>query len=145
MHRLNNGTMTLLRLGVLCSAAMAILALVPACSGGADYGEEEVKAEYVGDPMADVEEAVKAGDTAKVGELLKQDPTLLDWRDEQGRTLLHLAVICNQTKIVDLLIEEGLDPNILDDNDETPLSALDSSGFRAPEARKAIMAHGGQT
>lgn len=45
----------------------------------------------------------------------------IDFKDDRGRTLLHNAVQKNEPSIVELLVEEGADPNILDKDKYSPL------------------------
>lgn len=57
--------------------------------------------------------------TACNGNLSKLDSMLTDTsvmvKDEKGRSLLHWAVACRQQKVIDYLVEKGIDLNALDD------------------------------
>ncbi len=128
-----------MRIGfMILVSAMTVSTL--ACSKGAPPVPEAV---YSGNPASDIFEAVRVGDRAKVNEFLDSDPTVLASLDMQQRTLLHVAVLANQPKMVHLLVERGLDPNVFDGTGATPLGLLEQSGMRAEDARKAIIDLGG--
>lgn len=122
---------------IMCLAATAITA---ACSKSAPPVPE---AAYSGNAAADIFEAVRVGDRAKVNEFLASDPAMLFAVDAQQRTLLHIAVLANQPKVVHLLVEKGMDPNVFDGTGATPLGLLEQSGMRAENAREAIIELGG--
>ena len=63
--------------------------------------------------------------------------------DAEGLTLLHYAVLYNQPKIVSLLVEKGMDPNVKSKAGKSPLLHLEDSLVRAEDARAAIIAGGG--
>lgn len=53
------------------------------------------------------EAAVRAGDAARLRELLSSEPELVSQANSQGRTLLHNAAFAGQIEIVRLLVEHG--------------------------------------
>jgi len=63
--------------------------------------------------------------TACQGNLNRMDSLLqstsINIQDENGRSLLHWAIICNKNEIFNYLIEHGIDLNLEDHNDETPI------------------------
>lgn len=120
------------------TVCLAGLLLFSACSGNPKVG-------YTGDTQQDISDAVAAGDLPKIEALLAQDPELLHLKDANGKTLLHLAVMSDQGKVVTLLLAKGLDPNVRDNLGLTPLGALEDSLIRAERARNAIREGGGQT
>ena len=129
---------------IVCALLLGAVAVAGlSCSGGQTVPSQG-KVEYTGDSVSDVLAAVKAGDDKTVDELLAGDPTLTDVVDENGWTLLHVAVLSNRPDLIELLVQKGMDPNIEDENGETPLAALENSGIRAEQARQAIIAAGGK-
>lgn len=66
--------------------------------------------------------AVEYNDIERVNELLKQDNSKINELNEEGLSLLHIAVIKANTKMIDLLLLYGADSNILSDKKkQTPL------------------------
>ena len=55
-------------------------------------------------------EAAGDGDSKAVSLLLTKDPNLYE-QDEEGRTALHIALEAGSTKVVQLLLDAGFDPN----------------------------------
>jgi ankyrin repeat protein len=69
-------------------------------------------------------EAARKGDTARVGSILARKPELIEYRDEEGRTLLHRFVwedYLRGRETVELLISKGADVNTRDRLERTPL------------------------
>ena len=91
------------------SSGYAILANALALSGDLDTSKSLLaKAERL-DPIGSrLHSAVLEGDTDSVG-LLIADGILVDARNYQGRTALHLAAIHDQAAVANLLIEAGAD------------------------------------
>lgn len=56
-----------------------------------------------------------------VRELLKSGYHNLDAKNQEGQTAAHLASIMGYDDILDLLLEVGANPNILDSSGLTPL------------------------
>eukprot|EP00698_Gefionella_okellyi_P002780 TRINITY_DN1263_c0_g1_i1.p2 TRINITY_DN1263_c0_g1~~TRINITY_DN1263_c0_g1_i1.p2 ORF type:complete len:646 (+),score=135.39 TRINITY_DN1263_c0_g1_i1:4049-5986(+) len=63
------------------------------------------------------------GDENMLAGILKHDP-FVNWRDEQGRTALHLAAANGNTNCALLLLEHGGDVNAVDFVGSTPLQDL---------------------
>ena len=66
--------------------------------------------------------AVEYNDIERVNELLKQDSSHINDLNEEGLSLLHIAVIKANTKMINLLLSYGANSNILSDKKkQTPL------------------------
>ena len=66
--------------------------------------------------------AVEYNDLERVSELLKQEPSKINDLNEEGLSLLHIAVIKANIKMINLLISYGADTNILSEKKkQTPL------------------------
>ncbi|XP_010472649.1 PREDICTED: protein phosphatase 1 regulatory subunit 16A isoform X1 [Camelina sativa] len=65
-------------------------------------------------------EAIKNGDTAGVKKILKEGVDA-NYRDKQGMSVLHLAVLFNQTNIALLLMDHGASLEYKNAQGETPL------------------------
>ncbi|MBL7647366.1 MAG: ankyrin repeat domain-containing protein [Candidatus Hydrogenedentes bacterium] len=126
-------------LGVASIIAFSLF--VAGCSEGG--GRAVDPGNYTGDIVGDFVIALQAGDTEKVRELLKTDSTLAELRDETGQSPLHYAVLSNSVPLVELLIDEGIDPNVKDNEGRTPLTVLEDSNLRLDAARDALKDAGG--
>jgi len=127
---------------LLSVASVLLLSLVVVgCS--AEEGRAVDPGTYTGDLVGDFVIALQAGDTEKVRELLKTDSSLSELRDETGQSPLHYAVLSNSVPLVELLIEEGIDPNVKDNEGRTPLTVLEDSNLRLDAARDALKDAGG--
>jgi ankyrin repeat protein len=90
--------------------------------------------------------AAKAGDLAKVGAMLKDNPALVSSRD-QGWTPLHLAVRFGYKEVVELLIANKADVNAKDIRGKTPLqhaNAKKASWNKNEDIIEFLRQHGGQ-
>jgi len=77
-------------------------------------------------PEKEIIRAAKSGATARVKELLKQDPALIAARDTDGSTPLHCATWKGHLSVVELLLSLGADVNARNNNAHwgtTPLHA----------------------
>ncbi len=59
-------------------------------------------------------EAIKKGNSARVGELLKQDPALIKASTKNGTTPVLLAVYARHPEIAESLLAKGIEPNIFE-------------------------------
>jgi ankyrin repeat protein len=59
-------------------------------------------------------EAIKKGNSAKVGELLKQNPALIKATTRNGTTPVLLAVYAQHPEIAESLLATGIEPNIFE-------------------------------
>jgi ankyrin repeat protein len=74
------------------------------------------------DPAAELRRAAEIGDVAKLQTLLERQ-SVVDARDEDGRTALMLATLHGRAHAVDVLLAHGADPNAADARGTTPLQA----------------------
>ncbi|GAB4816755.1 hypothetical protein N2152v2_003801 [Parachlorella kessleri] len=81
---------------------------------GEEGGEEE-------EGEATVHGLASAGDVAGLRELLAQEGSDANAKDEEGRTALHFAAGYNELDCMKALLEAGADPNSKDDNENTAL------------------------
>lgn len=120
---------------------VAFMFLSGGCSGGG--ADSAAPASYTGDAVGDFIVAVRAGDVVKVTELLKENSTLLELRDETGQSALHYAALANKSAMIELLIEQGIDPNVRDNEGRTPLTLVEDANLRLDAARDALKDNGG--
>lgn len=59
-------------------------------------------------------DAIRKGNSARVGELLKQDPALIKASTKDGTTPVLLAVYTRHPEIAELLLASGIEPNIFE-------------------------------
>lgn len=71
--------------------------------------------------LSDIHGAVKARNQAKVTDILKKNPKLVNTRDKMGYTPLLWAVSEGNTPMVRLLLSRGADANVADNFGYTPL------------------------
>jgi ankyrin repeat protein len=84
----------------------------------------EVTAARRTDPAAELWRAAEIGDVAKLQTLLdRRAESVVDARDEHGRTALMLATLHGRAQAVDVLLAHGADPNAADARGTTPLQA----------------------
>jgi ankyrin repeat protein len=90
---------------------------------------------------AEIHEAAKSGDIAKIKDLLDKDPGLLYVKDEQGKTPLHWAVGRGQVEAARFLLDTyHVDVNVRNNNEGTPLHVAASQA--QPKAAELLIAHG---
>ena len=107
------------------ATSVAILALVLTASAS-------------GDPIHD---AILAGDTATVRQLLDENSTLINAPDTAQNLPLHLAASGGQTAIIELLLSRGTDINAGDRENTTAL--IIAATRNHPEAVRLIVEKGG--
>ena len=61
----------------------------------------------------------EAGETAALESLA--DPTLFDTKDNDGFTILHHAARCNQAETINLLLDNGMDIDLVENKGFTAL------------------------
>jgi ankyrin repeat protein len=72
--------------------------------------------------------AVQNGRLETIGELLKENSSLVGARTESGKTPLHLAVENNNEAVVQVLLANGADPEIADNDGWKPLAIAAKEG-----------------
>ena len=90
---------------------------------------------------AEIHDAVRAGDLAKVKALAAKDPKVVNEKDARGRTPLHFACNSGNMGIVLFLIASGADVKATDPEGYTPLIWAVSAG--QADATRALIAAGG--
>lgn len=75
----------------------------------------------IGIHAQEIFDAVRSGDLAKVKELVEKDPQLVEARNANQSTPLHVAVDVDNELIVRYLIEKEADPNAVNRSNVTPL------------------------
>lgn len=68
-----------------------------------------------------IHDAVASADLSTTTEMLDRNPSLLESRNELGKTPLHIAVTSGSTDMVQLLLDRGADVNAHDNTGLTPL------------------------
>ena len=69
----------------------------------------------------EIHDAAKAGDVARVKELLAANPDLIESKEKDGGTPLHMAAVAGSKEIVEFLIAKGANVNARSDLGVTPL------------------------
>lgn len=131
---------------IVSMLGIVVLFLLPLCGlgcGKATGGTRALTADYTGDPINDFANAIKVGDLETITRLLDGNPALLELRDEVGQTPMHYAALGNQPKVLQLLVEKGMDPNVRDYEGRTPLTVLEDSGLRHDATRELLIELGG--
>lgn len=74
-------------------------------------------------------DACRRGDTGDVTQLCQLFPNLINMADIKGFTPLIIAVYNNQPEVVDLLLQNGADPNAQDQSGNTALMGASFKGY----------------
>jgi ankyrin repeat protein len=96
-------------------------------------------------PEKEIIKSAKAGQFARVKELLTTDNSLINARDKDGSTPLHCAVWKGHEAVVAVLLEAGADVNAHNENDHwgtTPLHAAAHANQAA--IAQLLIAHGAE-
>ncbi len=78
----------------------------------------------------DIHQAAKEGDLAKVKALLEKNTDLINAKNENGQTPLHIAASGGQLAVVEFLISQGADINLRQNNGATALHFACFGGHR---------------
>jgi ankyrin repeat protein len=91
----------------------------------------------------EIHDAARRGDLALVRSLLAEDPTLVNVRDEDGLTPLHVACKEAQDGVVALLLDHGADANAWVDTTATPLllACFSHPGEENREDKRSVAEH----
>jgi ankyrin repeat protein len=76
-------------------------------------------------------------DVNAIERLLKNHHVNVNVQDTNGATALHLAAMKCNPLIVDMLLEAGADPNIMDEEGDLPIDNLD---MEHPNAKMTFLA-----
>jgi len=68
-----------------------------------------------------VNRPMQHGDLDHIKAIIRKDPTKINKKNEEGNTLLHIAVHEGNIGVAKYLVSHGADVNIKDKLDETPL------------------------
>ncbi len=85
-------------------------------------------------PASDIHQAIREGNLSLVKEIIDNQPESVFLRDPNGLTPLHHAARLGHIEIMALLVDTGVDVNILSSNLETPLHMAASAGKSAAAA-----------
>jgi len=88
----------------------------------------------------EIHDACQVGDLTKVENLLKEDPSLLQAKTEEGKSPLHMATGWGQVEIVEYLLSVGADITARNNNGGTPIHVAGSRN--QPECAKILVANG---
>ncbi|MGH7057918.1 MAG: ankyrin repeat domain-containing protein, partial [Acetobacteraceae bacterium] len=87
-----------------------------------------------------IDEYTLANDAAKVAADLRDHPADVGFRDQAGRTPLHLATERCRLAVIPVLLAHGADPNSLAQGGATPLHLAAQEGCQ-PAAELLLAAH----
>jgi outer membrane lipoprotein-sorting protein/thiol-disulfide isomerase/thioredoxin len=91
--------------------------------------------------VSPIHDAVVLGDVEKVKTLLEGNPDLVNAKDKNGRTPLHLAMNYNQKDIAEVLLANGADVNAKDSHGWTPLYWAERTNRK--DLAEILRQHGG--
>jgi len=75
-------------------------------------------------------QAAERGDPGALEKLLAADATLVNVKDKDGRTPLHVAAQAGHKPVVELLVARGADLNARDEDSRTPLHLAAAEGHK---------------
>jgi ankyrin repeat protein len=78
---------------------------------------------------------------APIAELLLEHEADINARDDAGRTVMHVALLCNAgAPLVELLLKHDPDLSVANDEKKTVLSQAQEAGI-APEVARLLQEH----
>lgn len=89
---------------------------------------------------SDISDAIHADDTAKVQTLLQTSPAVVNEKDHEGTTPLHLAAARNRVAVIEALVAHGAKIEALRSDGWTPLHV--AATLNSVAAVEALLAHG---
>jgi ankyrin repeat protein len=93
----------------------------------------------------DIFSAIALGKSEEIGKFLKADPALIRAKDEDGVTLLHLAVLVGQKGSVEILLANKADVNAKTKDGDTPLAIAENPWLgQQKEIAELLREHGAQ-
>lgn len=82
-----------------------------------------------GDLRDDIAKAILAGDIGQVTELLNTQPLLLNEPHPQsGQTPIHVAATTGNSAMINLLLDQGADTSMRDDEGQSPADIAAAAG-----------------
>lgn len=101
--------------------AVALVAGMSACSNDANWDGNAQIDEATLAPNDLVFRYVNLGETSKLDSLLKANPDLLNiYEDTYYNTPLHVAALVGNRRVVNVLLDNGANPNVENINGEIP-------------------------
>jgi len=108
---------------------LALLSLAGlGCAGSTNADVEAVDPSTL-PPQQAIFEVAARGDVSAMESLVESDPSLINARNEEGRTPLHFAAGNDAQAMVDFLLDNGADPLAEDVNSEIPADAARQEGY----------------
>jgi len=89
---------------------------------------------------ADIHDAVKSGDVEKVRALILTDTNLINAKNNDGWTPLHIAAANGKDDMAEMLLDHGADVNAKDNGGATPL--LYAAMYGQKEVAQVLLDHG---
>jgi len=118
------------RIFVCTLATVCLGVMLYGCSGGSDMDVQATAAKSNLSPQENIFKAAGAGDVATLKSLLAADGSLANVRGFNGMTPLHAAAMDGQTEAVKVLLAQGADPSVIDDNSSTPANTAMAEGHK---------------